>query len=60
MATTLCKASLTALERLFNGAIHRLAAFGIFMGEVMVAVDGTRLTTSLTFTGCGYAGMTAA
>ena len=53
VTNTLCKASLTALERLFNATIHRLAAFGVFMGEVMVAVDGSRLATTPTFTGCG-------
>ena len=50
VANTLCKASLAAMEHLFGDAIHRLAAFGVFMGEVMAAVDGTRLITTPTFT----------
>jgi hypothetical protein len=53
LANTLCKASAAALQTLFNGTIHGLAAFGVFMAEVMVAVDGTRIVTTPTFVGCG-------
>ena len=53
LANTLSKASATALMTLFNGSIHCLAAFGVFMAEVMVAVDGTRIVTTPTFAGCG-------
>ncbi len=53
LANTLCKASAAALMTLFNGSIHCLAAFGVFMAEVMVAVDGTRIVTTPTFAGCG-------
>ena len=42
LANALCKISASALQDLFNGTIRALAAFGVFMGEVMVAVDGTR------------------
>jgi len=38
---------------LFNGTIRALATFGVFMAEVMVAVDGTRVVTAPTFQGCG-------
>ena len=41
LAQAICKISAAALQDLFNGTIHTLAAFGVFMAEVMVAVDGT-------------------
>jgi hypothetical protein len=49
----ICKISADALQELFNGTIRALAAFGVFMAEVMVAVDGTRVVTPPTFQGCG-------
>ena len=53
LAETISQASLVELERLFNGTIHCLAAFGVFMAEVMVAVDGTPVVTPATYSGCG-------
>ena len=53
LAETISKASVDELERLFNGTIHCLAAFGVFMAEVMVAVDGTPVITPATYSGCG-------
>ena len=53
LANTISKASAAALMTLFNGSIHCLAAFGLFMAEVMVAVDGTRIITTPTFADCG-------
>jgi hypothetical protein len=53
LAHTICKASAAALQTLFNGSIHCLAAFGVFMAEAMVAVDGTCIVTTPTFVGCG-------
>jgi hypothetical protein len=53
LAESICKSSATELERLFNGTIACLAAFGICMAEVMVAVDGTQIVTSAQFEGCG-------
>jgi len=53
LAETISKASVDELERLFNGTIHCLAAFGVFMAEVMVAVDGTPVVTPATYSGCG-------
>jgi hypothetical protein len=53
LAETISKASVEELERLFNGTIHCLAAFGVFMAEVMVAVDGTPVVTPATYVGCG-------
>ena len=41
-----------ALKDLFNATIRALAAFGVFMAEVMVAVDGMRVVTPPTFQGC--------
>lgn len=53
LARTICKASARELEHLFNGSIHCLAAFGVFMAEVMVAADGTWIVTTEHFRGCG-------
>jgi hypothetical protein len=53
LAETISKASAVELERLFNGTIQGLAAFGVFMAEVMVAVDGTPVVTPATYSGCG-------
>ena len=59
LAGAICKISAGALEELFNGTIRALAAFGVFMAEVMVAVDGTRVVTAPTFQGCGKLAVTA-
>jgi hypothetical protein len=53
LAHTICKASAGELEHLFNGTIRCLAAFGVFMAEAMIAVDGTRVVTTQRFRGCG-------
>lgn len=53
LAETISQASASELEWLFNGTIHCLAAFGVFMAEVMVAVDGTPVVTPATYVGCG-------
>lgn len=53
LAETICKSSAKELEGLFNGTIHCLAAFGVFMVEAMVAVDGTAVVTPASYTGCG-------
>jgi hypothetical protein len=53
LAETISQASASELERLFNGTIRCLAAFGVFMAEVMVAVDGTPVVTPATYGGCG-------
>jgi hypothetical protein len=53
LAETICKSSLTELEKLFNGTIHGLAQYGIFLAEMMVAIDGTRIVTTSHFSGCG-------
>jgi len=58
LAGAICKISVGALEELFNGTIRALAAFGVFMAEVMVAVDGTRVVTAATFQGCGKLAVT--
>ena len=54
----ICKISAAALQDLFNGTIRALAAFGVFMAEVMVAVDGTRVVTPPTFQGRGKLSVT--
>ena len=54
LAETISKAGAVELERLFNGSIHCLAAFGVFMAEAMVAVDGTPVVTPASYGGGGY------
>jgi hypothetical protein len=58
LAQAICKISASALQDLFNGTIRALAAFGVFMAEVMVAVDGTRVVTPPTFQGRGKLSVT--
>jgi hypothetical protein len=58
LAQAICKMSASALQDLFNGTIRALAAFGVFMAEVMVAVDGTRVVTPPTFQGRGKLSVT--
>lgn len=53
LADTICKSSLKELEKLFNGTISCLAKYGIFMAEMMVAIDGTQIETTAKFAGCG-------
>ncbi len=53
LATTLCKASAGALEQLFNGTLHLLAAAGCFPTQVRSAVDGTKIVTTPKYQGCG-------
>jgi len=53
LAETISKASVKELEKLFNGTIHCLAAFGVFMVEAMVVVDGTAVETTARYQGCG-------
>lgn len=53
LAETICKTSARELEHLFNGTIHCLAAFGVFMAEAMIAVDGTQVVTTECFQACG-------
>lgn len=53
LAETISQASVAELERLFNGSSQCLAAFGLFMAEVMVAVDGTAVVTTARYEGCG-------
>jgi hypothetical protein len=56
LARIICKASARELEHLFNGSIHCLAAFGVFMAEVMAAADGTQIVTTQHFRGCWLLG----
>lgn len=53
LAETISKASARELEKLFNGTLHCLAAFGVFMTEAMVVVDGTAVATTARYQGCG-------
>jgi len=53
LAETICKSSAAELGKLFNGTIHCLAQFGVFMAEAMVVVDGTPVPTPKSYQGCG-------
>lgn len=58
LADTICKTAASELERLFNGTLQRLAAQQVFAPRIMVAVDGTRVTTTAKYKGCGCQKMT--
>lgn len=53
LAETISKAGAKELDKLFNSTIHSLAAFGLFMAEAMVVVDGTPIVTTAGYQGCG-------
>jgi hypothetical protein len=53
LASTVCKASAEALADLFNGTIRLLAAAQVFPALVMAAGDGTQITTTSRYRGCG-------
>ena len=53
LSETISKTSVQELKKLFNGTIHCLAAFGIFMAEAIVVVDGTQIETTALYQGCG-------
>jgi Transposase DDE domain len=53
VAATICKSSVAELEKLFNGTIQALATFGLFMAEMMVAIDGSQIVTTEHFRGRG-------
>lgn len=53
LADTICKSTLQELEKLFNGTISCLAKYGIFMAEMMVAIDGSQIETTTKFRGRG-------
>lgn len=58
LASTICKASASALADLFNGTIQLLAAAHIFPALVMAAVDGTQIPTTPRYRGCGQLAVT--
>jgi hypothetical protein len=58
LVDTTCKTAASELERLFNGTLQRLAAQQVFAPRLMVAVDGTRVTTTAKYKGCGCQKMT--
>ena len=58
LANTLSVNQFSILRKSYNGTIGALAAFGVFMAEVMVAVDGTRVVTAPTFQGRGKLAVT--
>jgi hypothetical protein len=41
------------MERLFNQMVHLLAQRGLFTGELLVALDGSKLPTPKSYEGCG-------
>jgi len=58
LSNAVCKISAPALADLFHGTLWALAAFGVFLAEVMGAVDGTRIVAPPTFLGCGMQAVT--
>ncbi|MGB8348366.1 MAG: transposase, partial [Ktedonobacteraceae bacterium] len=53
LADNICKISQQEMERLFNQMVQLLAERGFFQGELVVALDGSKLPTPASYEGCG-------
>lgn len=53
LAENISKLSEEELERLFNQMVHLLARRGMFSGELLVALDGSKLPTPKSYEGSG-------
>ena len=53
LADNICKISQQEMERLFNQMVQLLAERGFFQGELVVALDGSKLPTPASYEGRG-------
>ena len=53
LADNICKLSQEEMERLFNQMCTLLARQGFFRGNLLVALDGSKLPTPQSYEGCG-------
>jgi len=53
LANNICKLSREQMEACFNAMVQRVVQPGLVQGELMVALDGSKLPTTDTYQGCG-------
>src|SRR5260370_5629373 len=53
LADTICKLTQEEMERLFNQMVHLLARRSFFSGNLVVALDGSKVPTPASYQGCG-------
>ena len=53
LAQNICKLTEEQMAAFFNGVVRRLVAWGFVQGEIMVALDGSKLPTTAKFVGRG-------
>src|SRR5437016_7894771 len=53
LADNICKISQEEMERLFNRMVQLLAGRGWFAGNLLVALDGSKVPTPQSYEGCG-------
>ena len=53
LADNICKLTQGEMERLFNLMVHLLARRGWFTGNLLVALDGSKVPTPQSYEGCG-------
>jgi hypothetical protein len=53
LADNISKLSQEEMERLLNRMVHLLARFGLLSGQILAALDGSKLPTPQSYEGCG-------
>src|SRR5437764_6470881 len=53
LADNICKLTQEEMERLFNQMVHLLARRSFFSGNLVVALDGSKVPTPQSYQGCG-------
>jgi hypothetical protein len=53
LADNICKLTQEEMERLFNQMVHLLARRSFFSGNLVVALDGSKVPTPASYEGCG-------
>jgi len=53
LADNICKIDQEEMEHLFSQMVQRLSQWGFFQGELVVALDGSKLPTPASYEGCG-------
>lgn len=53
LANNICKLSEDEMQRVFNQMVQSLAQAGLFSGQLVVALDGSKVPTPRSYEGCG-------
>jgi Transposase DDE domain len=53
LANNICKLSREQMEQLFNEMVRCVVGSGLLRGDLMAALDGSKLPTTQTYQGCG-------